>query len=262
MAGREINLGFMSMRHASLPDRVAAAAEAGFDGISLHADYWQPLRDSGWDVPRIQALLDKHGMRVSEVEPLRFLREDLLQAADEIVRAFNVPRVQAVPPREGAVDFEVVARWLTKAAERLAPAQLAIEFLPPTGVPDAPVTQRLIDWVADSPAKDRLGLCVDAWHVFRGAGLASLKGMDPKRVFMIQINDGTMKPEMPDYFPDCRKFRRPVGEGEFDLKSFMAMLPESTPVNVEVINEELDRQAPRNVADRLYRSTVSLLERR
>ena len=53
MAKREINLGFMSMRHASLPDRIAAAADAGFDGISLRADQWQQLRASGWEKIRL-----------------------------------------------------------------------------------------------------------------------------------------------------------------------------------------------------------------
>ena len=41
MSQREINLGFMSMRHATLPERVGAAAAAGFSGISLRADRWQ-----------------------------------------------------------------------------------------------------------------------------------------------------------------------------------------------------------------------------
>lgn len=261
MASREINLGFMSMRHASLPDRVAAAADAGFDGISLRADQWQQLRASGWEVPRIQALLDKHGVRVSEIEPLRFLREDLLQATDEMVRAFKAPRIQVTPPLdETGVDFEAVARWLGKAAARLAPAKLAIEFLPPTGVPDAPTAERLIDMIDKASGAERVGLCVDSWHVFRGGGLASLKTMDPARVFMIQIDDGPMKPDMPDYIADCLKFRRPVGEGEFDLNAFMAMLPASAPVNVEVINEDLDRRPPGEVARLLYRSTVSLLQ--
>ena len=40
MAAREINLGFMSMRLATLPERAAAAAQAGFQGVALRADRW------------------------------------------------------------------------------------------------------------------------------------------------------------------------------------------------------------------------------
>ena len=106
-----------------------------------------------------------------------------------------------------------------------------------------------------------LGFCVDTWHVFRGGGLASLAGIDAKRVFMIQINDGPLKPAVADYIDDCIRFRVPCGEGEFDLTGFLAMLPLSVPVNVEVINTELDKRDPIEVARLLYETTASTLSR-
>jgi len=47
LASRDINLGFMSMRNATLTERAAAAAQAGFDGISLRADRWHEMRAEG-----------------------------------------------------------------------------------------------------------------------------------------------------------------------------------------------------------------------
>ena len=259
MATRDINLGFMSMRHATLPDRAAAAAQAGFHGIALRADRWHEMRAGGWDVPRVRALLDAHGLVVSEIEPLRFLRDELLDAVVEMVHGFQVPRVQVTPPIDGtATPIEKVAPWLKKAAATLSETQLAIEFLPPTNVPDAATAQRLIDMAGGAP---NLGLCVDSWHVFRGGGLASLQGLDPARVFMIQIDDGKMQPTVQDYIQDCLLYRLPCGEGEFDLTALMQMLPASAPINVEVINEALDKIAPMEVAALLYRTTVSMLER-
>ncbi len=53
MGPREIHLGIMSIRHADLPERVAAAAQAGFDGIALRADRWAETLRSGWSGPHI-----------------------------------------------------------------------------------------------------------------------------------------------------------------------------------------------------------------
>lgn len=259
MLEREINLGFMSMRHATLPERVSAAAAAGFTGISLRADRWQEMQRDGWDAPRVQALLKSHGMRVSEIEPLRLLRDDLLEAVCDMVRAFDAPRVQVTPPLDTmAIDFQAAARWLGQASARLADTQLAIEFLPPTAVPDLPAAQRLIDLAGGMP---NLGFCVDSWHVFRGGGLASLAGIDPARVFMVQINDGPMQPTIPDYIDDCLRYRLPCGEGGFDLAAFLRLLPASAPVNVEVINETLEQRAPAEIARLLHASTFDLLQR-
>jgi sugar phosphate isomerase/epimerase len=256
---REINLGFMSMRHAALPERAAAAAAAGFDGLALRADRWHEMQDSGWGAARVRELLADHRLRVSEIEPVRFLNEALLQSACEMVQAFQAPRVQLTPPLEpGPFDFAAVARWLAGAAARLPSARLAIEFLPPTPVPDAAAARALID-AAGAPLN--LGFCVDSWHVFRGGGLASLRGIDARRVFTLQINDGPMQPTIADYIADCLRFRQPCGEGEFDLDGFLRALPPTAPINVEVISERLDQRAPSEVARLLYDSTRAALAR-
>jgi len=257
MNKREINLGYMSMRHATLPERAAAAAAAGFDGLALRCDQWQSMQDSGWGPVRVRELLADHRLRVSEIEPVRFLRDDLLQAACEMIEAFGASRVQVTPPLDGGpMDATAVARWLAHAAARLAPACLAIEFLPPTPVPDAAAAQGLIDAAGGPP---NLGLCVDSWHVFRGGGLASLRGIDPRRVFTLQINDGPLQPTLGDYIEDCLRFRQPCGEGAFDLVGFLRALPPTAPVNIEVISETLDRRPPREVAAMLMASTRDCL---
>ena len=259
MSKREINLGYMSMRHASLPERAAAAAAAGFDGLALRCDQWQAMQDSGWGAARARELLADYRLRVSEIEPLRFQRDDLLQAACEMVEAFGAPRVQVTPPLDGGpMDADAVARWLAHAAARLAPACLAIEFLPPTPVPDAAAAQRLID-AAGGPSN--LGFCVDSWHVFRGGGLASLRGIDPRRVFTLQVNDGPLQPTFGDYIEDCLRFRQPCGEGDFDLVGFLRALPPKAPINVEVISETLDRRPAMEVAALLMASTRDCVAR-
>lgn len=253
MTTREINLGFMSMRHAPLDQRAAVAAAAGFQGLALRCDQWQQMRDSGWSVARVRELLADHRLRVSEIEPVRFQREDLLQAACEMVEAFDAPRVQVTPPLEaGPLDLDAAARWLAHASARLPRTQLSIEFLPPTPVPDAAAAQRLIDAAG---GQANLGFCVDSWHVFRGGGLDSLRGIDPLRVFTLQINDGPLAPTIGDYIEDCLRFRQPCGEGAFDLTGFLRALPATAPINVEVISEQLDRRPAAEVAALLMATT-------
>ena len=77
--------------------------------------------------------------------------------------------------------------------------------------------------------------------------------LDPTKLFQ-QL-------EAADKYPDTLRFRQPCGEGQFDLLSFMRMLPASAPVNVEVINEELDKRAPADVAKHLFATTAALLEK-
>jgi len=249
----EINLAYMSMRDASMSDRVSAAAAAGFNGIGLRPEEVFGLRARGWDNSRIRDLVAAHGIRVSEIEPLRIFRDDLLEMSVELARFFETPRIQVAPPFEPTLDFEAAASWLRKAADRLAPSVLAIEFIPTTGLADLPATDQLIEMIN----RPNVGSCVDAWHVFRGAGIESLAGLNPALVSVVQISDGAMTPALDDYIADCVRHRHPVGEGEFPLADFLSIMPASAPVSVEVISLELDALPPAQVARRLYETTYA-----
>ena len=126
------------------------------------------------------------------------------------------------------------------------------------GGPGTGKSTRLID-AAGGPSN--LGFCVDSWHVFHGGGLASLRGIDPRRVFTLQVNDGPLQPTFGDYIEDCLRFRQPCGEGDFDLVGFLHALPPETPINVEVISETLDRRPAMEVAALLMASTRDCLAR-
>ena len=61
-------------------------------------------------------------------------------------------------------------------------------------------------------------MCADAWHFFCGnPDWETLSALPVERLFGIQLNDGPIRPENPDYLPDCLHNRRAPGDGEFEL---------------------------------------------
>jgi len=108
--------------------------------------------------------------------------------------------------------------------------------LPPTKIPDIATAQNFVR----RSGHPNVGLCVDTWHVFRGAGVSSLADLDYSLVKNIQVDDGTMKPGMDDYIQDCIHNRELLGAGEFDLKQFFEHTPPNAPISVEIIDDDLD----------------------
>jgi sugar phosphate isomerase/epimerase len=133
----------------------------------------------------------------------------------------------------------------------------AIEFLPPTRIPDIATAQKVCA-IAGHP---NVGLCVDTWHVYRGAGAPSLADLDFARVKNVQVDDGTMKPVDPDYIPDCIHNRELLGDGEFPLVDFFRATPPNAPISVEIIDDDLDLIPAAERAERMARALERTLAR-
>lgn len=58
---------------------------------------------------------------------------------------------------------------------------------------------------------------------------------------------------------DCLHYREPPGDGEFDLRVFLELLPDAAPLSVEVIDDDLDLLAPAATAALLMEATRSYL---
>ena len=145
------------------------------------------------------------------------------------------------------------ARAFARVCDRAAEVGLlvAIEFLPPNNIPDAGVA---LD-IAERAGRPNGGVCIDAWHHFRGARRdALLRRLPVERIISIQLSDGTVVPREADYIQDCLHNRMPLGEGEFDLLPFLALLDEigaQAPRSFEVISTELEALPHREAAERI-----------
>jgi sugar phosphate isomerase/epimerase len=242
-------------RHTPFPDRVAAAAGAGFAALSLYVGDYARLRDEGWSDAALRAVLDDHGVRVVELEALRgwsstgaagsaYLESERLvfAMADALGPAHHV---QAIGPYEGSM--EAAAAGFAALCDRAAQHGLgvALEFLPEmSNIPDAGAALELVE-LAGRPNG---GLCVDVWHHYRGtADDELLRAVPADRVLSVQFNDGPRQRVLRDYRADCTTHRLPPGDGDFDLLRFLGVLAQigvRLPLSVEVISADLQQRLP------------------
>lgn len=245
------------MRAASFEQRAHAAKVSGFDGIGLFVGaYLSAIRRGATD-DSLRGVLESHDTRVIEIEALPMFNDEVLDLVLAVGELFGARRIQTVAPFVGDVDRARAALWLGDAADRAGAfgAALAIEFLPFTDIATASDASELIE----RAGRANLGMCVDSWHVFRGAGLVSLRDVVPEHVFSIQLNDGPLAPVLDDYVEDCLHHREVMGEAEFDLATLMSMLPPNAPLSIEVPDDDLDLLDPVEVARSLVDATRRLL---
>lgn len=242
------------------PERVAAAAEAGFAGIGWYvADYVRHL-EQGWTDDAILAVLREHEVVLHEVDAIRLDRMDLLEPAIHLATLTGAHHLQMQGDRPGTVDE--AAAVISGVADRLAPAGVgvAIEFVGNTNVTSAADALEL----AERTGRDAVGVQVDVWHHVRGVDdWSQLEALPLERIASVQLDDGPIVPIDPDYRTDTVRHRCVPGEGEFDLARFLATVhpPASTlPLSLEVIDDDLLQLQPSVAARRIADATRALVD--
>ena len=203
--------------------------------------------------------LDAHGVVVDEIEALRLdesrRNEDVMWHMADL---FGASHVHVLGPHlgdraRGAGEFGRICDEAAKHGVRAA-----IEFFPPTNVPDVRSAMEIVD-----AAGPEGGLCVDTWHHFRGArDWDALASIAADRVISIQINDGPERPALADYLEDTLANRLMPGDGDFDLVRFVRTLDASgvrVPYSVEVISTTPADPDPAALALRLADCTRQVL---
>jgi sugar phosphate isomerase/epimerase len=266
----QLVLSHYSIRYANFPDRVQAAASAGYAGIGLYLREYERLRAAGHSADELQGVLTEHGQRVFEIEAIRgwastgdaherYLRD--LDIIEEMVATFGpAHHVQVIGPYQGGLDE--AAAGFADICDRLAALGMgaAIEFLPEmSNIPDAASALEIVRLAG----RDNGGLCIDSWHHFRGANdLQMLASVPAQHVLDVQINDGPPTKVDPDYYTDCTRYRLVPGSGAFDLVGFVRTLDASgvdVPFSVEVISQDLERLPPDEAARRMADGTRAVL---
>ena len=266
--GIELVLSHFCIRHASFDERVAAAAASGVSQIGLQYRSYEELRAAGATPASLRAVLDRHGVRVSELEVLRpWAADERGKAAAaraersvmEMAETFGARCVQVIGPCPA--DLDHAAEVLAVLCDRVAEVGLVVgvEFLPFTNIADAGVA---LDLVLRT-GRDNAGICVDSWHHVRGANDWSLlERLPPERIVAVQLNDGPLVPEDPDYLTDCLSNRRVLGEGAFDLRRLVDLLRlrgVTVPLSMEVISTRLDELPPGEAVRRIVEGARALL---
>ncbi len=279
MATTDLILSFGTLRFATFTERVEAAAAAGFDGIGLSLTAYRRLRANGWSDRDLADLLNDHGLRLSEIEALsgfaargeaavpalpglRYADAELEARAFAMADAFGARHVQVVGTFGTAeLEPDVVADFAglcDRAAEH--GLLVALEFVPTTNIADIATAERI---VAEA-GRANGGLCVDSWHYERGTSdLPALRALRSEHVAMIQIDDGPLLPEDPDYLLDTIHNRGCPGTGEFDLTVFLQAMWDNgvdVPLSVEVLSRDLDALPAHEAALIAARTTREVIE--
>ncbi|WP_432825783.1 sugar phosphate isomerase/epimerase family protein [Dactylosporangium sp. CA-092794] len=255
-------LAWGTVRNAAFPDRVAAARQAGYDGIGLAIPYYQALLADGWKDRDLAAVLAEWDVRINEVEVLFGFhgvpgpagvpsRPGLVYADPEIERiafhladTFGVPFVQTVGTFDDRPIGAEVAEAFGSLCDRAAGhgLRVALEFVPYSSIPDLATGLAVVT----GANRDNGGLCIDSWHFFRGRpDLELLRTVPAGRVFMVQFNDGPIPPVDPDRMVDAVHHRVLPGHGDLDLRSFVTALDRpgvDAPLSIEVYSDELWRR--------------------
>jgi sugar phosphate isomerase/epimerase len=221
---------------ADLDTYLGAIAAAGFDGVTLSS---QQLVGDPEGAAR---LVERHGLRCTDILALRVSRDDEATLAD--ARALR-PAVDALGAGHclamlyTRVSPESIDR-LGRCSEALG-VPLALEF----GPAPCPTVAAAAE-VVEAVGPDRIGVLPDTFHFVRmGSTFEMLEALPVDRLPIVQFNDA-LPAISDDYMAETTNRRAWPGQGELPLQRFATTLLDrgwDGVVSVEVLSEPL-RQLP------------------
>lgn len=255
----------------TLPDKLEAAASAGFDGVEIFENDLLTFDGTPADVRRMCEDLD---LAVTIFQPFRDF-----EAMPEPQRARNLDRAErkfdtmqalgtdlilvcssvhpaALPdPERAAADFHEMADRASRRGLRVCYEALAWGRHVSRWRQAWDVVRR-----ADHPA---LGLCLDSFHTLAlGDDLVGIAAdVPPEKLFFLQLADAPMLSM--DALSWSRHHRLFPGQGELPVAPFLAELLAAGyagPLSLEIFNDEFRAAPSRRIARDGLRSLVWLEE--
>jgi sugar phosphate isomerase/epimerase len=240
---RRYSLAYLSTAPLSAPDMVELAAQLGYDhiGIRLTTDVAPGAKPLvlGASVLRDVVLRCRHtGVSVYDAEVVWLRSEFRIDDYAGLLDAANVVGARTVlvicddPNERRATDS--FAKLCNACGLNNLTAHL--EFMPGTPVPDARTAVRIVSNAGCANGR----VLVDSIHVARsGTSMADLAAIPGSMIEYAQICDAPLAcPETMEEIRRVARFARLLpGEGELDLATMFAHLPDNLPISVEIPNE-------------------------
>jgi sugar phosphate isomerase/epimerase len=253
--------------YSSFPfaERVAAAARAGFTGFGIwHADLEHTLRSTS--LADMRRILDDHGMKHIELEFLSdwWLEDgERRQASDaskrkllEAARVLGAHHIKVGDLFNSPVELpELIEGFAALCGEaRDCGTGILFELMPFARINSLADALELVT----SADASNGGIVLDLWHLVKlGIAYEDVSRFPMRFIGGIEINDGTFNAPW-SLFEDTINHRRLCGEGEFDVRGFVATMLDAGykgPWGVEVLNSELRRLPPEQIAQRAAATT-------
>jgi|SRR5579862_1773708 len=249
-------------------ERVEAAARAGFTGFGIwHADLEHVLRTR--TLREIKQILDGNGIKYLELEFLTdwFLEGERKKQSD-VCKKMLLDASEVLRPHHIKVgDFYQLATPMPRLIERFAQlcseaaergTKVGFELMPFSMIQ---TLQDSIELVRGSGASNA-GICLDTWHIVKlKIPYDELRRIPAQFIISVELNDGTLKCPW-TLHEDTVNHRRFCGEGEFDLKGFIAAVHDAGyhgPWGIEVLNEESRKWPLEKLTTHAFQTTMAQL---
>ena len=249
-------------------DRVIASKEAGYEGIGLRAEPYVDALAEGLHDEDILAILDKHGMKVTEVEYITMWAEDNRsyeqkykeQICFHMCDLFGVNHINCGLMETYSVEH--TAQKLKELCQRAGKRIIGVEPMPYSGIPDL---KKAWDVVKASGAENAY-MILDTWHWVRADQPYDILTEEmAKKVISIQINDAYDRPYAKSILRDeSMHDRLAPGTGAKDTAGFVKMIKDAgvdpKVIGVEVISDEILSRGLKEAAAYTYENTEKVLK--
>lgn len=247
-------------------DRVESAAKAGFTGFGLwHADLEHVLQTRS--LKEMKQIFDDNGIRHIELEFLTdwFLDGERKKQSDQRKKLL-LTAAQALGGRHVKVgDFfqekcpmprliDSFAALCRDAAE--CGTRICFELMPFS------MLQTLKDSLimVEGAGANNGGIALDLWHIVKlKIPYEEIGRMPPKYITSVELNDGTFEAPW-SLHEDTVNHRRLCGEGEFDVRGFIAQARNTGydgPWGIEVLSEDLRKKPLHELTTRAFNTTIA-----
>ena len=247
--------------------RVESAAKVGFKGIGIwHTDLEHILIHS--TLSEMKSILDDNGIQYLELE---FLTDWFVDGARKAESDSRKRRLLEASAALGAKHVKIgdfyntpcpMPRIIESFADLCKEAEdygavIGFEFMASAMIDNWKDARTLVETAG---AKNG-GLIIDIVHVVNiGISYAEISQLPLQYLINIELNDGTL-PGSPRHDPS--RARRFCGEGEFDIKGFIACIGQigySGPWAVEVFSQELTGLPLDELNRRAFETTITQFE--
>jgi sugar phosphate isomerase/epimerase len=247
-------------------DRVEAAAKAGFKGFGIwHADLDHILERRS--LSEMKQILDDNGIQHVELEFLTdwFLEGERKKKSDTQKRKL-LGAAEALQARHVKVgDFLQEKTPMPRLIEAFATlckdaeehgTRIAFELMPFAMLQ---TLEESLEMVRGSGAKNG-GIAFDLWYLVKlKIPYEAVARVPLQYITSIELNDGTFEAPW-SLHEDTVNHRRLCGEGEFDVKGFIAVMRKagySGPWGIEVLSEDLRKKSLEELVTRSFNTTMA-----
>lgn len=249
-------------------DRVIAAKEAGYEGIGLRAETYVDALNEGLFDEDILNILEKYGMKVTEVEYIVQWAEDNRsyeqkykeQMCFHMCELFGVGHINCGLMENYSVEH--TAQKLKELCHRAGKYVIGVEPMPYSGLPNLEKA-----WaVVKASGCDNAALILDTWHWVRAdQPYDILTKEQAAKTISVQINDAYERPYADSILRDeSMHDRLAPGVGAKDTVGFVKMIKEAgvdpKAVGVEVISDAYLAKGIKEAAAYTYENTEKVLK--